>query len=98
MCRVACDMIRLLADHSQYLVDTHPDFVKRIIEGLCYTLELHIEIFFHRALLKDFKNVCLFFRFVNCFENDSFVFFNSFYYRLCSAYRIGACLFRKIIS
>ncbi|KAF7487806.1 Ral GTPase-activating protein subunit alpha-1 [Sarcoptes scabiei] len=59
MCRVACDMIRLLADHSQYLVDTHPDFVKRIIEGLCYTLELHIEIFFHRALLKDFKNLLL---------------------------------------
>lgn len=34
-----------------------PDLVRRIIEGLCYTFELHLGYYKQNILLKDFKNV-----------------------------------------
>ncbi|XP_027202242.1 ral GTPase-activating protein subunit alpha-1 isoform X2 [Dermatophagoides pteronyssinus] len=59
ICRVACDMLRLIADHSHYLMNKHPDLARRIIEGLCYTFELHIDVIKQKTLLKDFKNLLL---------------------------------------
>ncbi|XP_075587715.1 ral GTPase-activating protein subunit alpha-1 isoform X1 [Dermatophagoides farinae] len=59
ICRVACDMLRLIADHSNYLMNKHPDLARRIIEGLCYTFELHIDVLKQKTLLKDFKNLLL---------------------------------------
>ncbi|OTF79849.1 hypothetical protein BLA29_001167 [Euroglyphus maynei] len=49
-------MLRLIADHSHYLMNKHPDLARRIIEGLCYTFELHIDVIRQKTLLKDFKN------------------------------------------
>lgn len=57
LCRVACDQLRLQTDHAAYLVEKHPDLARKIIEGLCYTLTLHVDVAQQQAVFKDFKNV-----------------------------------------
>lgn len=60
LCRVACDMLCLQCDHSTYLLDSHPEIPKKIIEGLSSTLMSHISIVQQQNMFKEYKNVIIF--------------------------------------
>ncbi|CAG2108810.1 unnamed protein product [Medioppia subpectinata] len=59
LCRVACDMLRLQTDHSTYLLDSHPEISKKIIEGLCSTLMTHFTLVQNQKMFKEYKNILL---------------------------------------
>lgn len=51
--RVACDNIRLLADHAISLLDNHTDIPRKIIQDLCYSLTFHFQNNFPNESLKE---------------------------------------------
>ncbi|CAG2122416.1 unnamed protein product, partial [Medioppia subpectinata] len=52
-------MLRLQTDHSTYLLDSHPEISKKIIEGLCSTLMTHFTLVQNQKMFKEYKNILL---------------------------------------
>lgn len=57
--RIACDMLRLLCDHSVYLLDNHPDIPRKIIEGLTSSLMAHVNSAKREGVVKEYKDLIL---------------------------------------
>ena len=54
--RVACDAIRLQADHSIILLDNHPDIPEKIVRDLCTSLTFHFRNNFPNESLKEVRH------------------------------------------
>lgn len=52
-------MLRLQCDHAIYLLDSLPEIVRKIIEGLCMSLMAHVNVAKKQNLMKEYKDVSL---------------------------------------
>lgn len=55
--RVACDALKLQADHAGTLLDNHPDIPRKIIHDLCGSLTFHFQNNFPDESLKEVSNL-----------------------------------------